>query len=155
MAAKRSRPAANGAAEIDSQATDRRAQHTEADALSPVGVRTPSQLTLGQALALEGAADARAAANSDARKAVDRAIAELATSRTVPWSSDDVRDLLEAEGVDPSRQALSGGPNVLGAAFLKAIKAHLIRPVGITTSARPSRRGGIQRTYLGARVVDQ
>lgn len=40
-------------------------------------------------------------------------------------------------------------PNRIGGRFHAAVRAGTIRPVGYVLSSRPSRRGGVQRLYVG------
>lgn len=85
---------------------------------------------------------ARANANCDEwwANCFDAAVGYLA-STGVPFTADDVRDLIPA----------SDQPNRVGARFYAACRAGLIQPVGFTLSRSRSRHAGVLRTWVGVR----
>ncbi len=86
----------------------------------------------------------RACANGDDwwLDCAERAIRELARQGGV-FCADHLTDL----GVPDADH-----PNRVGGLFRRAYRAGLIEPVGYTTSTRPSRAGGILRTWRGVRT---
>lgn len=83
--------------------------------------------------------------------------AALAFDRT--WSDEAMEALerLAADGTEFSADQLlehvgePASPGVVGAVFGKAARAGLIRAVGVSTSRRISRHGGLQRVWVGVK----
>lgn len=102
---------------------------------------SPASPTLARlSAALRDYGLARADENIDRwwRSCADAAIAHLAAGDR-PFSADQVAALVP----NPDH------PCRWGARFSAALKAGVIRPVGYTVSARPSRHRGVQRLYVG------
>lgn len=75
------------------------------------------------------------------------AIEDLAATGRA-FSSDDLVDLVGLPDPDHEPNARNGA---VGAIFRQASTAGLIRPTGrVVTSRQPHRRGGTQRTWVGA-----
>jgi hypothetical protein len=94
---------------------------------------------LGRLLRDEGAARANGSMDRWWRSCATAGLLHLAALGQ-PFTADRLRDL----GVpEPTH------PNYVGALFIGASKAGVIRPVGFTTSRRPSRHAGVQRVWVG------
>ena len=70
---------------------------------------------------------------------LDAASADLA-DRGVPFTADELRD---------DRFGLDCRPNEVGSAFARAHHRGVVRPLGFRESRIPSRRGGVQRVWIG------
>lgn len=121
MPAKTSRPGANGAAEISTQATNRHDDST-ATLLRDSGMAT--------------ALDAlQPAWRSMAESVIDALIVSGAV-----WTADDVRDVVGAPYGTGSARALGG---LIRGRYARGE----IVPVGFVTSRQPQRHGGVLRAW--------